>query len=83
MLGLVRVMQALILAGLHRVGHLANHGYTLPVLERPHAPGIEKSHAVAVAQDVTQVRLQTGHGAQLTVDERNPTRLSRHVQIGQ
>ena len=82
-LGLVCVMQATIFAGLHRIGHLANHRYTLPVLERPHTPWIEERRAVVVAQDVTQVWLEAGHGAQLTIDERDPTRLGRHIQVGQ
>jgi len=42
-------MQAMIMTGLHRVGHLANHGHAKPVLERPHASGIKKGYAVAFA----------------------------------
>jgi hypothetical protein len=76
-------MQALIFAGLHRIGHLADHGYTVPVLERPHAPMVEECHAVPILQDMTQVWLEAGHGAQVSIDERNPARLSRHVQMRQ
>jgi hypothetical protein len=82
-LGLVRVVQAAIFAGLHRISHLADHSYAVPVLEGPHAPRMEKGHAVAIVQDVIQIRLKTWHGAQISVDERNPARLSRHIEMRQ
>jgi hypothetical protein len=82
-LGLVRVMQALIFAGLHGVAHLGDRSDAVPVLEGPHALEMEKRHAVAVAQGVAQIRLEAGHGAQVPIYERNPARFGGHVQVRQ
>jgi hypothetical protein len=76
-------MKALVFFGAHRTGHFIGHHGTVPVLKRPHAFKIKKANAVAVTQDMTQVRLETRHGTQLPVDESNPALLGAYPQTSQ
>ncbi len=68
-------MKATVFFGVHRFVHRVGHRRTMTILKRPHAPEVKQGHAIPVPQDVTQIGLEAGHGAQLPADESNPTLL--------
>ncbi len=77
------MVQAVVFFHNHGTGHLLGHRRAMTVLEGPHTIKIKKAHAVAVVQDVTHVGLEAGHGAQLPVDESDPTLLRAYPQTCQ
>ena len=79
----IRVVQAVVFFDIHGTGHFISEHCTVAVLEWPHALKIKKAHAVPVTKDVTQVGLETGHGAQLAIDEGDPPFLGTHPKSRQ
>jgi hypothetical protein len=75
------MVKALVFFSVHGLSHFIDHGCTMTVLEGPHAPQVKDAYAVTIAQDMNQVRLKTGHGAQLAVDEGDPSFFGVHSKV--
>ncbi len=79
----IGVMYAVVFFNTQGMLHLVGNHRTVAVLEWPHALRIKKAHTVTVMQDVPQVGLKTGHGAQSAIDESDPPFLGTHPKSGQ
>jgi len=64
----------------HSTGQFGNPGSAVPVLIRPHALQMEKSHPVAVLKKAIKVRLQVGHGTEIPANKGNASFLSWQFQ---
>ena len=77
---LVNKVHALILPGGCCPVHFFGHCRSVTILKRPHTLRVEDAYTVAVVKEMAHVRLEAGHGAQLTVDKSDPPLLRRNSQ---
>ena len=68
---------------LHLPRHAGRHGGAVTVLEGPHAVQVEEGHSVAILEEMIQVGLTVGHGAQVSINKGDAALLGRHGQLFQ